>query len=257
MPAPPVTAEANEAAPPIVSGEIAFEGVSKIWLVAETEGCSYRLATIAFGKSDASLYITPGKYVGGQGFAGQLMVPAPGDSNTFNFTRQKSGYPLKITIHESGWTHATAATGEVEPAFGRALLHHEVSHIATVQVFSLVGLPQVEDPGTARCPHVSMRLTGMEWTSARVLLYVCPDQASARTFGTYVTLVRPRLPRPLYLAFESRVNYQPDSEKGAGVLVLGGWGPAAKDDSRPFNGVVVVSTSRKDVTEIGNTVAVV
>lgn len=75
-------------------------------------------------------------------------------------------------------------------------------------------------------------------------------------FGTFVTLVRPKLRRPLYLAFESRLNNHPDSEKGSGVLVLGGWGPGAKDDPRPLNGVVVVSTARETATEVGGTLVV-
>lgn len=224
-------------------------GVKKVRLVVESVDGTYEVATVAFGQSDASLYIFPGEYESGEGFAGQLMVPAPGGSNSFNFTRQQSGYPLKLTIHGSGRTHAEAASGEVQPAWGRALIHDEVSHIATVQVFSPLGLPEVAGPSTARIPHVIARLTGQEWTSARFLLHVCPDEASANEFGVYVTLVRPTLPRPLYLAFECRVNNQPDSEMGTGVLVLGGWGPGAKVDSRPLNGVIVVSRARESASE--------
>src|SRR5664280_685426 len=109
----------NEVVEPRASIDGPEGGVKKVRFMLESEDSTYKVATVAFGQSDASLYIFPGEYESGEGFAGQLMVPAPGGSNSFNFTRQQSGYPLKMTIHESGRTHAEAASGEVEPAWGR------------------------------------------------------------------------------------------------------------------------------------------
>lgn len=92
----------NKIVKPLAKIDGPEEGVKKVRFVVESEDRTYEVATVAFGRSDASLYIFPAEYENGEGFAGQLMVPAPGGSNSFNFTRQQSGYPLKLTIHGSG-----------------------------------------------------------------------------------------------------------------------------------------------------------
>jgi hypothetical protein len=52
-----------------------------------------------------------------------------------------------------------------------------------------------------------------------------------------LTLSRVGRPRPLYVAIGGRSTVEATHNRDAGVIVIAGWGPGAKHDSRPLNGI--------------------
>jgi hypothetical protein len=208
-------------------------------LLVERDGTFHRLALLSWSNTDASIYIFPTVPAGGSGFAGQLRIPAPGDKNTINYSRQCVGTPVEVGLHESGRCHAKAGSQQCEPAWGRKLFDDDdVAHVATISCFSLDGMETVQAPRSLP-PKPDLVLTGSDpaWTAIHVPLFVCPDEAAAQKFKYWLTLARVDRPRPLYVAIGGRSTVEPPDNRDAGVLVMAGWGPGAASDSRPLNGV--------------------
>ena len=234
----------DEETPP--AGTFRGAEIKAVGLVVERSGRLYKAAKVFFGSEDASVYITPYRYPSGVGYAGQLMVPPPGGSNAVNFTRQLTGHPLKLSLHESGRTHAQSGGLRTEPAWGRALHFPVPAHIATVTVFDPVGLPEVPSARTGDEPDIVFETGGGDWTSLHISMHVCPDEDSTVPYLLHATLQRAGGPRPLYLAFNARLENAPDRQHGPGVLVTAGWGPGAWQDQRPLNGVYLLSAADPD-----------
>jgi hypothetical protein len=212
-------------------------------LLLNWDGTLYKLARIVFSKSDVSFYIIPYAPDGGTGFAGQMMIPAPGQSNSVNFSRQLEGLPVRVSIHESGRCHAAAGTEKTQPAWGRSLFYDEIAHIATVLTGAPTTLPVASEARGGSHPDIVFTPGLDGYNSVHVPLFVCPDEATAKQHVIYVTLARPGKPRPLYLALGGRIDNMNLDSPEAGVVVMAGWGPG--NDPRPLNGIFAVTTQPK------------
>lgn len=224
--------------------------IKSLRVLLERDGVIFKVAKVAFSQKDVSVYVMPYQYEGGHGFGGQMMIPGPGKSNSWNFTRQLTGEPVKVSIHESGRTHAQIGALMTEPVWGRGLFHDEVSHVATISCFSPVGLPEVVEPRGAPQADIVLRTGENDWTSVHVPLFVCPDIDTASNHIAYITLNRSDRERALYLAIGARVENAPSEQLGKGVLVFTGWGPG--NDHRPLNGIYALSApAEQDPRSIG------
>jgi hypothetical protein len=214
--------------------------VNAIRLLVERDGTLYKMVRLDWSNSDVSLYITPYVPEGGTGYAGQMKVPAPGDAATWDYARQASGVPVKVSLHESGRSHSSAGGEHSQPTWGRPLFHPEQAHIATVSCFNVEGLPTVSVPRSLPQPDIVMRGSEHPWTAVHVPIFVCPDEEAASTHRFWITMTRPGRARPLLVGIGGRSTFEPEGNRDGGVLVYAGWGPG--NDPRPLVGVYGVTS---------------
>jgi hypothetical protein len=215
--------------------------VKSLRFIIGRQGTLFKVAQLSFGKNDQSIYITPYVPAGGTGYVGQMKIPAPGQSGTWDYSRQASGTPVRVTLHESGRCHATAGGSSTPPVFGRPLQHDSRAHVATIVCFDLTGLPTIRQPRGGSTPDVLLLATDAEWTSLHIPLYVCPDPQSAAVawMKMSVTMTRDNS-TPLILGIGGRTGPESAEGLGSGVLVLAGWGPG--NDDRPLTGIYGVTS---------------
>lgn len=217
--------------------------VDRIRLLVERDGRLHKVANLAWSSSDVSLYITPYAPLGGEGHAGMMRVPGPGQASTWDYSRQAVGTPVRVALHESGRCHAEAGGSRSEPTWGRSLFYPDIAHIASISCFEVNGLPTVDVPKGPPQLDVVMRHAGEEATACHVGLFVCPDEVERPWEKFRITFERPGRERPLYLAVSARETAEAPDNRDGGVLVVAGWGPG--DDSRPVGGVYGVTSPAK------------
>ena len=214
--------------------------VQSLRLLVERNGVLFNIAKVALGKADASLYIIPSTPSEGEGYAGLMKVPEHGQHNTWTYSRQLAGLPIRVTLHESGRCHASAGDRQTEPTWGRSLFYDEVAHVATISCFNVGGLPAVE---TLRGPprlDVVFKSADLDWTAIHIPVFVCPDDSPAVWKRVAVRMTPDGRPRPLYLVLGGRLEQEPANNRDGGVLVVAGWGPG--DDQRPLTGVYGITS---------------
>ena len=214
--------------------------LSKLRLLAEVEGKFYKLARLGWAANDASIYVLP--YLPEEdavAYAGLMKVPAPGESGTFDMSRQLKGKKLaKLSLHESGRTHGSLDVGDTPPVFGRPLTDPLCGHIATIFTTDVTGQPTVETPRGAPDLDVVFRPSIVDSVAINLALVIHASDEAAKTNGAkcWLTLNRPTISRPLVVGVHGRI---PDLPPGDGVVVFGGWGPG--NDPRPLTGVYVTT----------------
>lgn len=202
-------------------------------MLVNYRGQLLRVCKLAFTKKDASIYLFP--YAPQKRFySGDSAIPENVIEATFDYaTGQLSETAPKLSIHQSGQVHVTAAGRRVAPRMTVPLAKLRGEHVATVTVDRFDGLLPFEGtPVTSgREPDLVIPVDdGAE--SGRLVLYVngLAPQFSLRC-PYVVTMRRESLSIPLYVGILP--VGQPELGTGGtkpSIIVIAGWNPK---QSRP------------------------
>lgn len=194
-----------------------------------------KLARLGWTKRDASFYIIPYATRSRRGWVGTTEL-AFGDSTTVDFTTGVEGAKPKVSVHESGLTHATV-DGHVTPDVAGQPLHDDAGgHVATIITFNPEGLPPIAVArGAPRADLVvtSERGTGDWWDGVRVALFVYTQPERATEKKAYITFRRPGSVPPLYVSLGVFGEQHPADNREPGVVVLAGWSPGDRGVGDP------------------------
>jgi hypothetical protein len=218
--------------------------LGKLRLLAEVNGTFYKVARIGWAANDASIYVLP--YLPARdavAYAGLMKVPAPGESGTFDMSRQLRGTRQpKLSLHESGRTHGSLDVGDTPPVFGRPLTDPLCGHVATIFTTDVTGQPTVETPRGGPDLDVVFRpsIADSAAVNLALVIHASDDAAKANGAKCWLTLNRLTISRPLVVGVHGRVPSLPAVK---GVVAFGGWGPG--NDPRPLTGVYVTTARRQ------------
>lgn len=205
--------------------------LSSIRFLLKVNGQTFKVATVALSKSDASLYIAPAIPSGWVVHAGTTKMPnADGPSSTWDYSQQLTGSRhLKLSLHDSGRTHAVVDDEETNPLFGPPMTGSEGGHVATIAVFSPSGL-ELTRPRTGSSSSTDLVLTCPtpdRWTSTHISLHICPTKESATKMHRVVETVGFG-GQPTWLGIWVRGGTdEPPEKAGPGIICIGGWGAPA------------------------------
>lgn len=205
-----------------------YEGVTEARLCVSYGGQVLRVCKLAVSKTDSSLYLFPygptGEY-----FFGRLSIPADEQSATVPFDQQETSASVpKISIHESGQVHIKADDTIAGPMFASPLAELRGEHIATVTCVRFSDLAPLGGGPKASGPRPDIVIPAEEGVeSGRLVFYAnAVGPSFVDPCGIRVRLLRPTLPRPLFVGIRSLAQRELSSEQEArGVTAIAGWDP--------------------------------
>ena len=184
------------------------------------------IAKLAFSSSDASLYLFPyapsGKYFYGGRQMGEVKF-----EDEIRFTDDLfSDQVPKLSIHETGQVHVQAKGSRAGPVSISPLSKWRGQHIASVSVDTFAALATFEGSVSNVGPEIDHVIPVDQLVqSGRLVFYLSGDRPPFEEphCRLVVTLRRPTLGNPIYVAIQPKAQ-NPLSDLGlGGVTVLAGW----------------------------------
>ncbi|MFI7499386.1 hypothetical protein ACIBVL_12895 [Streptomyces sp. NPDC049687] len=210
--------------------------VNSIRIVSPYNGDFALVAHISWSEGDPSLYIRPYFEEGWKARAVIFDAP-PNASTTVTQQYQCEVDPgeAKLSLHYSGQCHVYYGKGKTNrtpPVYGPKLNDAAGGHIASINCFDLHGLPLLGGPPRQTGPELDVvaPAPGQGTAQLKVSLHASSDEQAMQNFPLWLTLKRPVMPDPLYVALQSRSEQGP-MKPIRGVQVVGGWGPGAQHDA--------------------------
>jgi hypothetical protein len=205
-----------------------YEGVTEARLCVSYRGQVLRACKFAVSKADGSIYLFP-YGTSGAYFFGRLSIPAGERSATVPFDQQETSASVpKISIHESGQVHIKADDAIAGPMFASPLSDLRGEHIATVTCVRFSDLARLGGAPKASAPRPDIVIPVEEGVeSGRLVFYAnAVEPAFVDPCGIRARLLRPTLPRPLFVGIRSLAQRELSREQDArGVTAIAGWDP--------------------------------
>lgn len=210
------------------------ENFRELRLLVEYAGETRKIAKIAFSDSDTSIYIFPyateGKY-----YYGRRGMKEVEFEDQIHFTDDIFADVVpKLSIHESGRVHIKARKDIAGPIFTAPFTEWRGQHIASVSVDNFAALPIHSKSSRDKSSEIN-HVIPIEGSlqSGRIVLYLAGDRPSFEepNCRIVVTLKRPTLSHPIYLAIQPKAQDPLSDSDFGGITALAGWHPYPSPES--------------------------
>jgi hypothetical protein len=195
--------------------------VTEFLIGAMVNGTQHKIAKVSFSRQDASLYIVP---YGPSGTRRYACAVFPAGTATMDVQTQACEPDVHLSIHETGRVHVRSRTTEYCRVDIPDLAGFPGKHAATIVAGSLERLASLDRPvrkAGRRRDLILDQIPGFAEGLAIVLYANGSEPTFLGPTAAVVQLLRPTLPRPLYLGIGFRRENRLAAASGA--MVMSGW----------------------------------
>lgn len=208
-------------------------------MVAMLNGSPRKIAKVSFSRQDASIYVVP---YGPSATRRYACAVLPAGTQTMDIQTQSCEPNVHLSIHETGRVHVRSRNTEYCRVDLPDLAGFPGKHVATILAGSLKSLAPLDRPlrkTGQRRDLILDQIPGFV-DGLGILLYANGSEPSfLGPTAAVVELLRPTLPRPLYLGLGLRREDRLAAASGA--LVMSGWNRTVESIDQEDSFVVLIA----------------